>query len=370
MLKIGCREKYRVLHLNNEIGRYVIGGAGTYMNEMYRYKDEGEGFVHIITDGMESDIDTKYYPGTEDIMVVNADEVHKLSQLDFEIIVVQFYEFAGMLTEELLRNRKLVYVIHSVPTPEPMPEWDAFGGNEDVKYKFEKLCFAADVLVCVSEAEKDKLISIYPTLKDKIRVIYNGITFDSVIDTNLNYKKSRRKFGFIGRTDYRKGLLECIREFKDLDAELHIACPKNDSEYLRRIIEYIEATNMQDKIIFHGWCVGRRKESFYKSLDALIIPSLYEPFGYVALEAMINGIPVISSNNGGLDEILEGYKYKYNPYSEGELKDILNEFITDEEKCVDNQMTILRDNLDRFTALNMTDAYHALWRELDGTGSK
>ena len=36
MLKIGCKDSYNVLHINNEIGQYVIGGAGTYMNEMYR----------------------------------------------------------------------------------------------------------------------------------------------------------------------------------------------------------------------------------------------------------------------------------------------------------------------------------------------
>lgn len=35
MVKIGCKKYYDVLHLNNEIGKYIIGGAGTYMNEMY-----------------------------------------------------------------------------------------------------------------------------------------------------------------------------------------------------------------------------------------------------------------------------------------------------------------------------------------------
>lgn len=100
-------------------------------------------------------------------------------------------------------------------------------------------------------------------------------------------------------------------------------------------------------------------------LDALIIPSLYEPFGYVALEAMTEGTPVISSNNGGLDEILAGYSYKYNPYADNELKETLERFMKDDEKFIDEQMDILISNLKRFTAKRMTDDYHRLWRKLN-----
>ena len=85
---------------------------------------------------------------------------------------------------------------------------------------------------------------------------------------------------------------------------------------------------------FCGWCVGERKEIFLNSLDALVIPSLYEPFGYVALEAMQRGLPVICSKNGGLDEILEGYKYKFNPYVEGELEKAIDEFIAAAKCCI------------------------------------
>lgn len=98
--------------------------------------------------------------------------------------------------------------------------------------------------------------------------------------------------------------------------------------------------------------------------DALIIPSLYEPFGYVALEAMTEGTPVISSNNGGLDEILAGYSYKYNPYADNELEETIERFMKDDVKFIDEQMDILIGNLKMFTAKRMTDEYHRLWREL------
>ena len=155
----------------------------------------------------------------------------------------------------------------------------------------------ADVLVCVSKAEKEKLIKIYPQYGDKITVVYNGITYSMSDKLNKNYKSSRKNFGYIGRTDYRKGIYECVKAFTHIDGKLMLACPKNDDGYVERIITYIDGADLWDKVEFCGWCVGERKEIFLNSLDALVIPSLYEPFGYVALEAMQRGLPVICSKN-------------------------------------------------------------------------
>lgn len=49
-----------------------------------------------------------------------------------------------------------------------------------------------------------------------------------------------------------------------MDAELHIACPKNDTEYVRRILEYIDAADMRDKVIFMGGAQVKEKRIFIK----------------------------------------------------------------------------------------------------------
>lgn len=189
-----------------------------------------------------------------------------------------------LLNEDIIKDKKLVYVVHSVPTPEPPLPWDPFGGNYDIRIKFEKLCNLASVLVCVSQAEKQKLSKIYPQYEEKIKVVYNGITYDESLDLNDNYKHSRKIFG------------------------------------------------------------------------------------YVALEAMQRGLPVICSNNGGLDEILEGYKYKYSPYVEGELERTINEFIEDSVENVEEQQRILIKNMSRFSAINMVKEYEKIWDELINEG--
>ena len=98
--------------------------------------------------------------------------------------------------------------------------------------------------------------------------------------------------------------------------------------------------------------------------DALIIPSLYEPFGYVALEAMQRGLPVICSKNGGLDEILEGYKYMFDPYVEGELEEQLEQFKRDSNEEIEVQQKILLKNLERFSSVIMVRNYETVWDEL------
>ncbi len=364
MFNLNFKNTYKVVHINNELGNCVIGGAGTYMNEMYRYRDENTGFIYMNMEPYVTDFNMSDFLEQKDILIMNIDEAHKLENIKCDILVVQFYDFAFYLTESVIKNKKIVYVIHSVPTPEPPMVDDPFGGNFDIQEKFERLCEMADILVCVSNAEKDKLVELYPKYQSKIKVVHNGITFVKSEELNCNYINSRKVFGYIGRTDYRKGILECIKEFRNIDGVLKLACPKNDISYIEKILLYIEATGIQDKVDFCGWCTGERKTAFFDSLDALIIPSLYEPFGYVALEAMQRGLPVISSRNGGLDEILEGYKYKFDPYILGDMENIIKQFIMDSDSEVKDQQQILIKNLGRYTATEMVDKYNRIWTEL------
>ena len=47
MFNLNFSNKYKVVHINNELGNCVIGGAGTYMNELYRYRSEDVGFIYM-----------------------------------------------------------------------------------------------------------------------------------------------------------------------------------------------------------------------------------------------------------------------------------------------------------------------------------
>ena len=69
---------------------------------------------------------------------------------------------------------------------------------------------------------------------------------------------------------------------------------------------------LADRVVFLGYLDERSRNEYLKMADVAVFPSLYEPFGIVALEAMATQVPVIVSDTGGLSEVvahgIDGYK--------------------------------------------------------------
>ena len=127
--------------------------------------------------------------------------------------------------------------------------------------------------------------------------------------------KSPLRVGFAGQWIARKGIQELLEAWHALkcvlpECELHLAggpalwknvCPLNGAEEIARRVE-----QMERRPLVH--CAGALPRSampgFWGAVDVAVVPSLYEPFGLVALEALACGIPVIASAVGGLKEIV------------------------------------------------------------------
>jgi 1,4-alpha-glucan branching enzyme len=69
--------------------------------------------------------------------------------------------------------------------------------------------------------------------------------------------------------------------------------------------------DLDGRVAYLGWCTASRLEAFFDRIDVLAIPSTYEPFGMVALEAMSRGVPVVCPRSGGLVEALGDHAYYY-----------------------------------------------------------
>jgi glycosyltransferase involved in cell wall biosynthesis len=72
--------------------------------------------------------------------------------------------------------------------------------------------------------------------------------------------------------------------------------------YLQRLARHL---GIIDRVVFHHWQTGAALVQAFQNAAVVAIPSLYEPFGIVALEAMACGRPPVASNTGGLAEIVE-----------------------------------------------------------------
>jgi glycosyltransferase involved in cell wall biosynthesis len=103
---------------------------------------------------------------------------------------------------------------------------------------------------------------------------------------------------FVGRLDRQKGidiLLDIFSEISDKSILLYVA-----GEPVLHDVQCVPPKN----VVMLGWIGHTDIDSYYRAADVVVIPSRWEGFGLVALEAMRNGIPVIASDAGALPEIV------------------------------------------------------------------
>jgi len=88
----------------------------------------------------------------------------------------------------------------------------------------------------------------------------------------------------------------------------------------------LERYATEDWVIHVGRVSEEKKASFYKALDVFVLPSTFEPFGMVALEAASVGTPVIVSRNAGVAEVLKSAP-RFNPSSPDELAKLITDIV-------------------------------------------
>ena len=141
----------------------------------------------------------------------------------------------------------------------------------------------------------------------------------------------------MGRLVYEKGVQHLISAMPKIlegyhDSKLVIAGKGGMIDELKA---QVEAMGLSQKVYFTGYLNAKQVAKMYKCADVSVFPSTYEPFGIVALEAMLAGVPTVVSDVGGLNEIvdhgIDGMKsYAGNPNS---LADSILSLLLNPELC-------------------------------------
>jgi glycosyltransferase involved in cell wall biosynthesis len=196
-------------------------------------------------------------------------------------------------------NKNNIYFCHDPKTV------DGIHINQ-LQIYFEELgLIIADKVVQVSEYYNN----LYTDYHNKSVVITNGIKVEDWVKTRTPKLpgKNKLKFCYIGRASSMKGLeviLDCdIPENIDF---YFVVSTKNAEELLFDRIK----NKCNNKNIFHiPGLYGQDKIDFLYSMDGVVMPSKHEPFGIVALEALISENLFITTASGGIKEIVEGIEY-------------------------------------------------------------
>jgi hypothetical protein len=164
---------------------------------------------------------------------------------------------------------------------------DIFESRIKDKEGLNKLQAKSDILYPLVEIDREQHIS------NKTKKIKPGNNFNMAV---------------IGSVFAGKGQLLVLKAFNRIKdevpyAQLKFAGNINDKNYYNRLISYIDSNALKTRVSFCGY-INNIEDYIADKIDLVIVPSINEPFGRIALEAIMLGVPVIASNSGGLNEIV------------------------------------------------------------------
>ncbi len=176
------------------------------------------------------------------------------------------------------------------------------------------LTYESSEVIVNSNFMKNDIQRLFGLPYDKIDVIPNGINlnnfsgFERDYDFRRQYAMDNEKIIlYIGRLVYEKGIQNLISAMPKIlshynDAKLIIGGKGGMFDELRG---QVDRMGLGNKVYFTGYLDSNKVRKMYKCADVAVFPSTYEPFGIVALEAMLAGVPTVVSDVGGLDEIIQ-----------------------------------------------------------------
>jgi glycosyltransferase involved in cell wall biosynthesis len=165
----------------------------------------------------------------------------------------------------------------------------------------------ADKVIAVSNFTKNKIMDHYSIPSEKIRVVHNAVDFSQhYYDEEFGLKKTDKIVLFLGRVTLQKGP-DCFvyAAKKVLEHEKNVKfliAGTGDMEPF--VIEKAAELGIADKVLFAGFLNPDDVEKAYKMADVYVMPSVSEPFGITALEAMKFKTPSIVSKQSGVSEVI------------------------------------------------------------------
>jgi len=219
---------------------------------------------------------------------------------------------AGIASKHYL-DKPLVSTVHSTEVGR------AHGLHSPDSYLIDGIewwmTYEANRVILCSNSMKREVEDHFHLPSEKITIIPNAID-TSEYQRSINKETVKRSYGvepheklvlFIGRLVPQKGveyLIKAVPLIVQHDSRVRFIIT-GDGWSKNHLENLAASTGHGDKIRFVGFVSNSELVELTMSADVLVVPSIYEPFGIVALEGMAAGVPVVAANVGGLTDIIE-----------------------------------------------------------------
>lgn len=208
---------------------------------------------------------------------------------------------AGIALAKVTGKPLLVHV-HST-------EFDRAGNNVNQRvFDIERAGMqAADRVIAVSQFTKSICVRRYGIAPNKIDVVYNGVERETTQPApGQRIEANDKVVLFLGRITMQKGpeyfIAAAKRVLEKMDGVKFVLAGSGDMAL--RMIELAASMGIGHKVLFTGFLRGKDVEKVFNMADCYVMPSVSEPFGIAALEAINHDVPVIISKTSGASEVL------------------------------------------------------------------
>ena len=372
----------RILHLASEYPPQKIYGLGRAVRELAVAQAALGHQVHVVTNSMSG---SDHEVEDEGVLVHRvhfppppkpADEVTTVVQFNLQVIervaharlaegveVVHSHDWltglAGIAVGSML-GAPLAITVHDTAHGKALGEFDP---SRVYVMDLERHAFGqANLLVCPSRFIAREVATAYGVSGRRVAIVPQGVRAPEAAG-----EPEPGTILFIGRLDPEKGVGVLLLATRDLlaahpNARVLVAGTGKLEEELKR-----QAQPLGDAVEFLGYVAD--PGPLYRKAEVVVVPSLYEPFGLVALEAMACGRPVVASATGGLAEIItDGNDGVLVPPGDARaLAMALSRVLSDEELAARLGQAARATCAERFTwaaaAQGYMAAYHRMLRE-------
>lgn len=325
----------KILMLSWEFPPKVVGGIAPHVHDLALALVEKGEEVSVLTIGTQDAQETEELKGIKIyrvkpsnpeppdfiswVLQFNLNLVEKATALfrageEFEIIHAHDWlvAYAGKLLKHAW-EKPLVATIHAT-------EWGRNNGlHNDLQRYISSvewwLGYEAWRVICCSRYMFNELQRIFQIPGDKLKIIPNGVYPEIFKKTPKNAMEVRKKFAahdekvvfYVGRIVREKGLdllLESAVKILKADNKVKFVIA-GKGPYTEHLQIRARSLGIYHRIYFTGYIDDLTRNALLSTANVAVFPSLYEPFGIVALEAMAAGAPVVVTDTGGLGEVVQ-----------------------------------------------------------------